>query len=246
MGGITSKFVDTVVNESEQEHTPKGKRLPFDPRSPSEEIARTPIMTLETPNNRNRMDTPALAKTDKIVDPRSPNCDVNRTPIIVEKKEAPRRPLSLKPATDMKLDSFLCAPNDKNEGEDEQDPRSPTTKVPRTPLEDKVLDLEITKSSSDSEEDQVVNTETAKQEVEDTQEENKNLVKKLFSSDGEGDKARRPLGQIRNTVTAKTPRDLLQAKHCKNVEVEYNKNIRSLLPDQENVIHSKTDFVEDI
>ncbi|XP_064117198.1 uncharacterized protein LOC135222819 isoform X2 [Macrobrachium nipponense] len=221
MGGITSKFVDEVVNDSKQEHTPKVKQLPFDPRSPSEQITRTPITTLKTPDNN--LDTPTDAKIFKVVDPRSPNNEVTRTPIIVEKKEVPRRPLSLKPATEMKLDSFLCAPNDENE------------------------DLEVRKSSDDTEEEKNENAEVARQNDKGIQEENRTLVKKLFPSEGQGDKVRRPLVLVQNTVSAKTPRDLLQAKHCKNVEDEYNKNIRTLLPDQENIIvHSKTDFVENI
>ncbi|XP_066975600.1 uncharacterized protein [Macrobrachium rosenbergii] len=244
MGGITSKFVDEVVSDSKQDHTPKVKQLPFDPRSPSEQITRTPITTLKTPDNN--LDTPSDAKIFKVVDPRSPNNELTRTPIIVEKKEVPRRPLSLKPATEMKLDSFLCAPNDENDGEEMQDPRSPTIKVPRTPLEDKVLDLEVRESSGEPEEEKTDITEITRQNDKGLQEENRTLVKKLFPSEGQGDKVRRPLGLVQNTVTAKTPRDLLQAKHCKNVEDEYNKNMRTLLPDQENIIHSKTDFVENI
>ncbi|KAK8739646.1 hypothetical protein OTU49_003448, partial [Cherax quadricarinatus] len=79
-------------------------------------------------------------------------------------------------------------------------------------------------------------------------EEDKSYVKKLFSNDESTDKMRRPLMSVQNNAVSSTPRCLLQAKQCRTVEEEYNKNqkiILGQLPGQENV-SSSTQFVENI
>lgn len=245
MGALTSKHVDEIVGDVKSQSTPKVKKIPFDPRSPSDDITRTPITMLTTPES-NAESTPTDAKVIKVVDPRSPNNEVMRTPIIVEKKEAPHRPLHLKPNMLMKLDS-LSSSNEENNDNEEQDPRSPTTKVPRTPLEDRTQELELEEShcgqkqSSDAMNQNALVTE--KQELSNT------LVKKLFTSDSPVDKVRQPLSSVQNTNVGKTPRGLLQAKHCKNIEDEYNKNHQTIvtqLSNQENTVSSNTEFVENI
>lgn len=64
---------------------------------------------------------------------------MSRTPIVIETNETRRRNYALKPSKLAQLDTEN-KPDNMEDGED-QDPRSPTTKVPRTPLEDKVHGL---------------------------------------------------------------------------------------------------------
>ena len=43
MGGFSSKQVDEAVKQTQVDTPKRPKVLPFDPRSPSEDISRTPI-----------------------------------------------------------------------------------------------------------------------------------------------------------------------------------------------------------
>ncbi|KAK3580051.1 hypothetical protein CHS0354_028622 [Potamilus streckersoni] len=63
-------------NNSHEQATPErrdchARLLGIDPRSPTENINRTPIIVLKTP--------------DDVIDPRSPTCGIIRTPIILDK-----------------------------------------------------------------------------------------------------------------------------------------------------------------
>lgn len=60
---------------------------------------------------------------------------------------------------------------------------------------------------------------------------------------------RRPLTSLQNTTTNSTPRGLIQAKQCRNVEEEYNKSqqiILDQLSTHEETVVSNTQFVESI
>ncbi|KAK7084252.1 hypothetical protein SK128_005459 [Halocaridina rubra] len=243
MGGLTSKHIDELVDNFKHQGTPKMiKHLPFDPRSPSENITRTPITALDTTDS-GADSTPAEAKTIRVIDPRSPIAEVTRTPIIVQKTDIKHRSQPLRPKTLMKLDSLSQSTEEEN-GNEQQDPRSPTIKVPRTPLEEKNIDLDPS-ISEEKERDEDIASKT-----ESNVQENSVLVKKLFTIEKDGDKVRRPLATVQNNIKIeKTPRDLLQAKHCRNIEDEYNKTHQAILnqlPAQENTVKSNTEFVETI
>ncbi|XP_045603278.2 cell division cycle-associated protein 3 [Procambarus clarkii] len=244
MGGLTSRHIEEVVNVPDVKGTPKQTHvLRTDPRSPSDYIPRTPITVADTPVKGGN-GTPRVVKA-LAIDPRSPNAEVNRTPIVVETRDVRRRPFSLKPSRLEQLDCKSSATDDS----DEHDPRSPTTKVPRTPLEEKEgtfhlnsFDEQEPTNKNDS------NNTTEKEDNKQSTEEQDTSTKKLLPSDVSSDKVRRPLMSVQNVVNG-TPRGLLQAKQCKNVEEEYNKNhkiILGQLSGQENTVASSTEFVENI
>nr|XP_053636303.1 cell division cycle-associated protein 3-like isoform X2 [Cherax quadricarinatus] len=247
MGGLTSRHVEVMTKEPETQGTPKHTHvLPYDPRSPSDYITRTPITVANTPD-KGCEDTPRIFKVLSL-DPRSPNTEVNRTPIVVESKDVRRRPFSLKPA---KLEHLDCKPatTEESNESDEHDPRSPTTKVPQTPLEGKEETF-LVPAVDETEAIEKTNSDEGRKVTENKSmdEEDKSYVKKLFSNDESTDKMRRPLMSVQNNAVSSTPRCLLQAKQCRTVEEEYNKNqkiILGQLPGQENV-SSSTQFVENI
>ncbi|ROT83664.1 cell division cycle-associated protein 3 [Penaeus vannamei] len=248
MGNFTSKHLEEVLKPTKSQETPKSQVLPFDPRSPSDDITRTPIAVSDTPDTSSSESTPRDGKVVRVLqlDPRSPNVEVSRTPIVIETNETRRRNYALKPSKLAQLDTEN-KPDNMEDGED-QDPRSPTTKVPRTPLEDKVHVFEDSQPVKENKEDDDRKEEEVKDENPKKNQEN-TLVKKLFIDEGSSEKPRRPLASVQNTTAGKTPRGLIQAKQCRNVEEEYNKNhqlILTQLTDQENTVTSSTQFVESI
>ncbi|CAL1543320.1 unnamed protein product [Lymnaea stagnalis] len=96
MGGFLGKYEEAgYLDDKSEDITPKkvlrNKRLlSLDPRSPSEGIARTPIIVEKTPVPgvvRNKLcssleETPRINRSsDKVQDPRSPTIEFSRTPI---------------------------------------------------------------------------------------------------------------------------------------------------------------------
>ncbi|XP_071543525.1 uncharacterized protein [Panulirus ornatus] len=254
MGGLTSKHVEEAVKTSGTQDTPKQTHvLSADPRSPSDYITRTPISVMDTPDgDRNGTCTPQDGKVLRVLelDPRSPISEVNRTPIVVETKTH-RRPCSLKPSRLAQLESFTSCGEEGNDSDD-QDPRSPTTKVPRTPLEEKVHAFSNSESEqkcgSDINEDHEI-IENGEETKEGSEIQDKSKIMKPLQSEESANKVRRPLISLQNTTTNNTPRGLLQAKQCRSVEEEYNKNqqiILGQLSTQEKTVVSNTQFVESI
>ncbi|KAL8584110.1 hypothetical protein ACOMHN_011725 [Nucella lapillus] len=94
------------------------RQLPVDPRSPTDDIARTPIIV------------DSASSELRGFDPRSPTCGIARTPIIVDSASSelrgfdPRSPTCGIARTPIIVDSELS----------ELDPRSPTCGIDRTPL----------------------------------------------------------------------------------------------------------------
>ncbi|XP_076048434.1 uncharacterized protein LOC143029599 isoform X2 [Oratosquilla oratoria] len=242
MGGLTSKQVDEVVKASK---TPKGtpeqtRVLPFDPRSPSDNVNRTPI-TVSKPQSDGLDSTPVNSTTKiQVMDPRSPSCELERTPVIVEGvQQRQRRNFSLKPSKLTQLENL-----DINEDE-ALDPRSPSSKVPRTPLEEKKFTDESSPDVGSQDSFQSCEVEEEASSSDEVIEDPKSC------SDDTVDKARKPLQALQNTRNSATdtPRGLLQAKHCRSVEEEFNKNQKILmrqLSNKDNSITSATEFVENI
>jgi len=219
------------------------KVLPFDPRSPAEEFARTPI----TVAHATAADaTPQLRRVVLDDDPRSPSGEVSRTPIVVS--EAPSKGGHLPP---------LSPPPEGGQGG--EDPRSPTVTVPRTPLTEQAFDMTKTKSQSvtsrlvfnDSALEESVVAED-KEEGEESEEEARPEVKS-DATDSSG-----VLQNVTNTAASKqgkaagnkgTPLGLLQAKQCRTLEQEFTKTQQSILQQldsDENTIPSSTQFVQQI
>lgn len=247
MGSLTSKHVDEAMDEPEGKFsTPKASHvLPFDPRSPTDYISRTPITVSDTPGSSQASTPMNEEKVIKVLDldPRSPCEEVCRTPIVIEEEQTRRRHQPLKPSN---LTQIV-----NQEIDDSDDPRSPSSKVPRTPFEDKTCDFTgfpgPTISKTDDHED-----------VHDDDGENGDqiLVKKLFPEESNPEKVRQPLTSVQNTAGGpnKGPLGMLQAKQCKTVEEEFCKNqsnlILQLATGQENAtqetIPAATDFIDRI
>ncbi|KAK4306361.1 hypothetical protein Pmani_021819 [Petrolisthes manimaculis] len=269
MGGLGSKHVDEVINDtSDIEGTPKLTHiLKIDPRSPSDYITRTPIAVSNTPN-KNPEQTPCGGKllTTLPDDPRSPTIEVDRTPIHIETKDKQKRSVAMRPSRLTQLDSTSSVSSEasgtseannssSSSSSDESDPRSPTSKVPRTPLENKEHVF--------SEPEEIMDEDTGCKELELTEvtdktdestfDKDSSTEKKgqVFQLDNTTDKfqIRRPLGSLQNNGTSSTPRGILQAKQCRNVEDEYNKSqhtIMTQLTGQVKKVASNTQFVENI
>ncbi|KAK3887777.1 hypothetical protein Pcinc_008106 [Petrolisthes cinctipes] len=261
MGGLSSKHVDEVINEtSDIEGTPKRTHiLKIDPRSPSDYITRTPIAVSNTPN-KNPEQTPCGNKllTTLPDDPRSPTIEVDRTPIQIETKDRQKRPVTMRPSRLTQLDSTssvsseASGTSEASSSSDESDPRSPTSKVPRTPLENKehVFSEPEEIKQEDTECKELEPTEVTDKTDESTFGKDSTEKKgQVFELDNTIDKIRRPLGSLQNNGTSSTPRGILQAKQCRNVEEEYNKSqqiIMTQLTGQEKKVASNTQFVENI
>nr|XP_053636309.1 uncharacterized protein LOC128691454 isoform X7 [Cherax quadricarinatus] len=81
MGGLTSRHVEVMTKEPETQGTPKHTHvLPYDPRSPSDYITRTPITVANTPD-KGCEDTPRIFKVLSL-DPRSPNTEVTHCSVV--------------------------------------------------------------------------------------------------------------------------------------------------------------------
>lgn len=259
MGGLTSKYLEEVLQTP-----PRSTHvLKSDPRSPSDDITRTPISVTDTPE-RNGNGTPVV----KVLpfDPRSPSAEVSRTPLMVETKDSRRRPFSLKP-------SRLLDPETLNTSED-SDPRSPTSRVPRTPLSDqthtftnKELEEERTDTEEKDKETKKDDEKKVKEEEEEEQQEEKDDQDSISTSSNDENNEAPPdappdalqetvrLGlsgsNKGNTSNKSNPRGMLQAKQCRAIEEEYSKNQQAIvtqLADQENKTPppSNTQFVESI
>ncbi|CAL4123315.1 unnamed protein product [Meganyctiphanes norvegica] len=244
MGSLTSKHVDQAMEQPDESFgTPKSSHvLPFDPRSPTDYISRTPITVSDTPSSSQASTPMNDEKIIKVLDldPRSPCEEHCRTPIVIE-EQTRKRHQAFKPS------NLAQIVNQHQETEDDDDPRSPSSKVPRTPFEDKTYGFPGPAISKvDDHDDDDHNNENGDQV----------LVKKLFSEESDSEKVRRPLTSVQNAGSGnnKGPLGILQAKQCKSVEIEFSKNqsnlILKLATGQENTttesIPASTDFVEKI
>ncbi|XP_045102853.1 cell division cycle-associated protein 3-like [Portunus trituberculatus] len=248
MGGLTSKYLEEMM------HTPPRSThvLKSDPRSPSDNITRTPISVTDTPE-RGSNGTPAT----KVLpfDPRSPSTELERTPIVVETKETRRRPFSLKP-------SRLIDPSTVAISED-LDPRSPTSRVPRTPLSDQThsfTNKEVSEDRLSGKEVQGVEKEEKGEEEKDNQDDHESSV----SSSSSNEENKEVLSEMpqkellsltgsnkRSMNTSRNPQSILQARQCQAIEAEYTKNqqvIFTQLAEETKTptLPSNTQFVENI
>lgn len=243
MGSLTSKYLEEMTQTPQRStHV-----LESDPRSPSDNITRTPISVTDTPD-RGSNGTPAT----KVLpfDPRSPTTELDRTPIVVETKDTRRRPFALKP-------SRLIDPNTVAAIED-LDPRSPTSRVPRTPLSDQThsfTNKEAVEERVSGKDVQEGEQEKAEEEKDDqdscvssssSNEENKGLdetpQKELLSLTG---------SNKRSMNTSRNPQSILQARQCQAIEAEYTKNQQVLITQlaeetKTPTLPSNTQFVENI
>lgn len=249
MGGLTSKYMEEIM------HTPPRHThvLPSDPRSPSDNINRTPISVTDTPDKNNG--TPST----KVLpfDPRSPTTEVARTPIVVDAKDSRRRPFTLKP-------SRLIDPNTVS-NIDDSDPRSPTSRVPRTPLSDQTHTFTNVEAGEErvNVSEKVQEMEEEKQSIEEEEEEDdqdlstsspsRNDENKEVPLDTPQEKECLGLagGNKRSSSNSTNPRSMLQARQCQAIEAEYSKNQQTIftqLTEQENKtpVPSNTQFVENI
>ncbi|KAL7644485.1 UNVERIFIED_CONTAM: hypothetical protein RMT77_005317 [Armadillidium vulgare] len=235
MGSITSKqnpeALKNIKNGSNdvvsQNVTPKPvKTLPFDPRSPSEYINRTPI----TVSDSSEGNTPNVRMLKALpLDPRSPTTEVTRTPLYVEENYDKRRYQPTKPS---KL-TDICFSN--NTQSIDKDPRSPTEKVPRTPLEEG----SIASSREPFYEEEPLTPPNTQRDL--TNDPRGSLNRKLFET---LDKDRKPLTDVQNQ-----PKNQIQALQCRNVEEEFAKNeklILNKLETNDQTIKTSTEFIENI
>ncbi|KAF2365449.1 hypothetical protein FHG87_003794 [Trinorchestia longiramus] len=250
--------------------TPLRKVLPFDPRSPTEHFSRTPIVV-----TANQSDTPAGPATPanvKVleVDPRSPSQQVSRTPIIVEKSTSSSTDTPKSGGVRTRPHA-LHTPDKALQSTEENDPRSPSVTVPRTPLEQKLFEVSIHNVSSSSDtkndntgtpEDKSVNEEESGDmcDVDDASREEMEKENQPETSTSRAEKqskessaslgSRSPLSS--NNRNCSTPRNLLQAKQCRTLEEEFNKNQRNILAqiaatdEEEAIVPSTTQFVDQI
>ncbi|KAG0719233.1 hypothetical protein GWK47_050887 [Chionoecetes opilio] len=250
MGGLTSKYLEDMMHSPSR---PTTHVLPYDPRSPSDNISRTPISVTDTPERTNN-GTPAT----KVLpfDPRSPTVELSRTPIVVETKESRRRPFSLKP-------SRLLDPKIVSDSDD-SDPRSPTSRVPRTPLTDKThtfTNQEVTEERVKASEDVQEVEEEELSKIDETKENNDEDSFTSSQSSNDENKEVQPQALMEKECLAQAggnkkgkssnPRSMLQARQCQAIEAEYSKNqqvIFTQLTEQENKtpMPSNTQFVENI
>merc|ERR1712136_737497 len=177
-------------------------------------------------------------------DPRSPTIECTRTPLMVESHEPRKRLGALKPSKLAQLSEPSTPSSDKDDSIESDDPRSPTIKVPRTPLQDKLQEFDsfMTEDEGDMDEnaDNFVEKSAETAVKEETVKQPENLEK------------RKPLAAVNKKGAQNTPKGFLQAKQCRNVEEEYSKTqqklITQLSSDQENtpIIPSTTTLVDTI
>merc|ERR1712168_841718 len=111
-----------------------------------DDISRTPIAVSRsnTPENDSINSTPQGDKVIRVLqlDPRSPTIECTRTPLMVESHEPRKRLGALKPSKLAQLSEPSTPSSDKDDSIKSDDPRSPTIKVPRTPLQDKLQEFD--------------------------------------------------------------------------------------------------------
>ncbi|MPC22207.1 hypothetical protein E2C01_015219 [Portunus trituberculatus] len=181
---------------------------------------------------------------------------LERTPIVVETKETRRRPFSLKP-------SRLIDPSTVAISED-LDPRSPTSRVPRTPLSDQThsfTNKEVSEDRLSGKEVQGVEKEEKGEEEKDNQDDHESSVSSS-SSNEENKEVLKPFAVFqellsltgsnkRSMNTSRNPQSILQARQCQAIEAEYTKNqqvIFTQLAEETKTptLPSNTQFVENI
>lgn len=157
MGNYTSKNWEEMTEMTEAQHEKevsmehqkkkslrekiRTRILRTDPRSASEGVDRTPI-AVERQTDPN-LETPAQARLKILsLDPRSPGGEVERTPIVVE-EPVRRRLVDDECSTPLRghVPPSLTIPGGDSIGRSpllidngEEDPRSPSTEAPRTPI----------------------------------------------------------------------------------------------------------------
>ncbi|XP_018008878.1 cell division cycle-associated protein 3 [Hyalella azteca] len=281
---VKSSDGNSSCPEEDVNSTPLRKVLPFDPRSPTDHITRTPITVTSTGEDCTpaRPANPATSLRVLDVDPRSPSQQVTRTPIVIDDSADNASTVALSTPKSSGIRSKPHALNKPDESptpelsfgirDEENDPRSPSVTVPRTPLEDKLFKVSIRDANSSSSSVAYASAKNSIQEQ--NQQSSKDENNEFDQSNVEDDKenkesstkdekciknvsnpapmTRSPLSSS-NKTNCSTPRNLLQAKQCRTIEEEFTKNQRNILAqinavDEEvvTVVPSTTQFVEQI